>query len=124
MKSSSSISVYSKANAIKSADASLFLDIDRVRANPVYKTVVTRPDGRKIIGILDTGNNGDISTGATYQGTMSMPSFAETLNAVSGLVANSMSGTSQFICQSIRMTEARWTNTENPSFTLRIDIPV
>lgn len=114
----------SKASAaLTSSAANNFLDIDAIRANPLYTCYITLPTGLQITGIVDSGNTFEVSTGAKYEDTASMPSFADALNEVAGLAAN-LSGQTQFIAQSIRMTEARWTGCENPSFNLKLEIPI
>ena len=123
MKISSSSTRVNPVASYSSSGADNFLDIDKIRANPLYTCYVTLPNGRVLTGLVDSGNTFEISTGAKYEDTASMPSFADVLNEVAGIAAN-MSGQTQFIAQSIRMTEARWTGCENPSFNLKLDIPI
>jgi hypothetical protein len=98
-----------------------YFDIDEMKKNPLYKAVFTLPDGRQIIGYTEGGFQ--FQTSAQYQDTASMPSFAEILNQVTGIVANNLQ-TSQFQAKSIRLSEARWTGCDSPSFTIQINNPV
>lgn len=105
-----------------------FLDIDQINSNPTYKTqlIIQNPDGTarsSIVGILDSSNDFSIDTSAKYEDTLSMPSFTDQLNQIAGLVGNA-TGNAQFILQSIRLTEARWTGCSNPSFNIKLNIPV
>ena len=119
---------YQNVNPMNSGNIKHFIDIDQINSNPTYKTqlVIQNPDGSarsSIIGILDSNNDFSIDTSAAYEDTLSMPSFVDQLNQIAGLTGN-LTSSAQYIMQSIRLTEARWTGCANPSFNIKLNIPV
>ena len=119
---------YQNVNPMNSGNIKHFIDIDQINSNPTYKTqlIIQNPDGSarsSIIGILDSNNDFSIDTSAAYEDTLSMPSFADQLNQIAGLTGN-LTSSAQYIMQSIRLTEARWAGCANPSFNIKLNIPV
>ena len=66
MKISSSLTRLSPVASYSSSGADNFLDIDRIRANPLYTCYVTLPNGRVLTGLVDSGNTFEISTGIRF----------------------------------------------------------
>lgn len=104
------------------------LDIDRIKANPLYQCTIT--GGRTIFGmpssitgIYDTDSSFTISTSSSYSDTFELPSIANKINEVTGFAAN-MAGKTQFILKSVRMTEQRWAGSSSPEFRAKINIPI
>ena len=108
---------------ISSSSSSQYLDIDRIRANPVYATYITIDNGIQLQGLLDSGQTFDISTGAEYTETTSMPSFASELNGIAGVIANT-TDTAQFSLKATRLSELAWSACKVPSFTIALEVPI
>jgi hypothetical protein len=130
MSSQSSISSYiSNATFNTSRGISAFLDIDRIKGNPLYKCIVT--GGRtnkinvlsKITGIYNPDAPFSVSVGSEYVDSFELPFDTSKLNAVANFAAN-MSGKTQFILKSLRMTEQRWNGSTSPEFNVKLDIPI
>lgn len=107
------------------------LDIDRIKANPIYRCTISRKiDGaaltsRTITGVYNADSPFSIGINANYEDQFELPfqSFFDQLMA-GGNWARNMTGHSQFILKSLRMTEQRWTGSEAPTFSIRMDIPI
>lgn len=131
---SSKLSKYVKNNngyTVNSSKIRDLFDIERIAQNPLYTCTIA--GGRSNIGGFTLQNaiqgiyNPDapftISVGSEYQDTFTLPAGVDKINEVTGWGAN-MSGKTQFILKSLRMTEQRWTGSTAPEFSVKIDIPI
>ena len=128
----STLSIYNTANSkITGSTVRQFLDIDRIKQNPIYTAVIsggrTKLGGfslsSSITGIYNPDSPFTISTGSEYADTFELPPVVDKMNEVTGWAAN-MSGKTQFILKSVRMTEQRWNGSTAPEFNIKIDIPI
>lgn len=132
MANKSTLSQYTASSNITSNRITGLLDIDRVKANPLYRCTISggryaSGNGKSAIASISGIYNSDapfsISVGSEYADTFEMPEVIEKLNSALGWAAN-MSGKTQFILKSVRMTEQRWNGSTNPEFSVKIDIPI
>lgn len=131
----STISQYSQGYTYYEGKRQLaaILDIDRIKNNPLYKCTVTGGKVRSgdsyvtgsIVGIYNPDSPFSMSTSSDYTDTFTLP-FQDKLDKLNevGAWAQNMSGRTQFIIKSIRMTEQRWTGSTAPDFNIKIDIPI
>ena len=102
------------------------LDVDRVKANPLYKCKIINEDNYKTIqGVYNSDAPFSVSASSNYEDQFEFP-FQDQINKImaGGNWIRNMQGKSQFIFKSLRMSEQRWTGSESPSFPIRIDIPI
>lgn len=127
----SSLSVFKANNRISSAQAKQLLDIDRIKKNPIYTVSITGGRSRianftlssTITGIYNPDAPFSISCGSEFVDTFELPPVVDKMNEVTGWAAN-MSGKTQFLLKSVRMTEQRWNGSTSPEFTVKFDIPI
>lgn len=123
----SSLSLYNNS-IVNITPISCLLDIDRIKQNPIYQCTIS--GGKQLFGsaikpiqgIYNSDAPFSISLSSEYSDTFELP-FADKINEVTGFAAN-MSNKTQFILKSLRMTEQRWTGCSNPTFNIKIDIPI
>lgn len=107
-----------------------YLDIDRVKANPIYQCVISKKITKgatysAIHGVYNSDTPFTISTGSNYEDQFEIPFQDEINHAMAGVNwLRNMQNQSQFIFKSLRMSEQRWTGSEPPTFSIRLDIPI
>lgn len=123
----SKLTLYDKGRTINTGSFAGFLDVDRIRRNPIYKCSISggRNSLRSVVGIYNPDSPFTISVGSEYVDSFQLPSdIQDKMNqAVGGFAAN-VAGKSQFIFKSLAMTEQRWNGSTSPEFSIRLDIPI
>lgn len=108
------------------------LDVDRVKANPIYKCFIAKKIAvgnpvNYIQGVYNSDSQFSVSVGSEYVDQFELPEDAQ--NALTKLQGGmnwmrNMQEKSQFIVKSIRMSEQRWNGSTAPTFSVKIDIPI
>ena len=109
---------------------SCLLDIDRIKANPLYQCTITGGMNygnsnvpSSIVGIYDSDSPFSIDGSSEWEDTFDQPSVLGSANSVTGFASN-MSGKTQFSLKALSLTEKRWSGTTSPKFSTRINIYV
>lgn len=122
----SNLSTYKSKTNPNSTNLEGLLDIDRIYANPVYTCTISGNSGT-IKGIYNSDSPFGISINSEFVDQFSLPPAIEqgldALRSGTNWIAN-MSGKSQFILKSLRMTEQRWNGSSEPTFNIKLDIPI
>lgn len=122
----SNLSLYQPKTQSISNSLEGLLDVDRIYANPVYTCTIQGSSGI-IKGIYNSDSPFGIGIESNFVDQFSLPPAIEqgleALRAGTNWIAN-MSGKSQFILKSMRMTEQRWDGSSSPTFQIRIDVPI
>lgn len=122
----SNLSVYQSKAQTNSTKLDGLLDIDRIYANPVYTCTISSSAGT-IKGIYNSDTPFGINISSEFVDQFSLPPAIEqgldALRSGANWIAN-MSGKSQFILKSLRMTEQRWNGSSEPTFHIKIDVPI
>lgn len=129
----SSLSILSSSKNVVTKDRFTgFLDIDRIKKNPLYTCTVScelpmqNSLGKRFefSGIYNSDAPFSIGIQSEYSDQFEMPDWAgDTASAVTALYAN-IRNQSQFILKALRMTEQRWSGSSSPEFSIKIDIPI
>lgn len=129
----SSLSVLSNSQNIITKDKFTgFLDIDRIKSNPLYTCSVScvlpgeNTNGTKnysFSGIYNSDSPFSIDINSDYSDQFEMPEWADLFNQAASFFSN-FSNRSQFILKALRLTEQRWTGSSSPEFSTKIDIPI
>ena len=107
-----------------------YLDIDRVKANPIYQCHITKKitqgqSPSSIQGVYNSDTPFSVSTSSNYEDQFELPFQNEIQTAMAGVNwLQNMQDHAQFIFKSLRMSEQRWTGSESPTFNVKIDIPI
>lgn len=123
------ISLFNSQQSNSSNNFAGMLDVDRIYANPVYACSIIKVNGagglQEIQGIYNSDSSFDIGITSNYVDQFDLPiqSGLDALNPVINYLRNTQ-GKSQFILKSLRMTEQRWNGSTEPSFSIKIDIPI
>lgn len=107
-----------------------YLDVDRVKDNPLYKFYMAEKVKQgasysAIEGVYDSDSSFSISVGSNYEDQFELP-FQDQVNKLmqTGNMMRNLQDASQFIVKSVRMTEQRWTGSTEPTFTVKVNIPI
>lgn len=127
----SSLTSYQGGYVLSRSKFKEMLDVDRIKKNPLYTCVVSGgrsslggiPFTSHIEGIYNPDAPFSVSLSSDFVDTFELPPQVDALNSVTGWAAN-MSGKTQFILKSLRMTEQRWNGCTSPEFHIKIDIPI
>ena len=107
------------------------LDVDRIYTNPIYTCTIQKESGaagpQQIIGIYNSDSPFNIQINSEFVDQFDLPpAIQEGFNQLAGGAnwIRNMQGRTQMILKSLRMTEQRWNGSSEPTFNVKIDIPI